>query len=650
MKKKILSLILCIALVFSSMSIAFAAESSNITLGTQYTGTISSSATEKTYGVKLTKSGALNIAVMADMDALDMALIDEDGNTLWSTTAKRNSSLGVISNSADVQLAAGSYTLKLKQNGSYTGSFQFTAKLTTATESFAESAGGSNNSMDTAKTISVGKSYKGHLALNDNCDWYKFTLTKSGQIDLTLTWEGGYAYHGFYLEGDSDNKIWYNQNIMYNGLWGAQTVYNTLHLTAGTYYFHIRDDRKDQTAGGSYNFELAYTVANETCAEDNAGNDNNTILTADAMTLGKTYKGQIASNDKNDYYSFTVSKDMTMWLDYSSDRPQDIVFYDANGTEVKRGNSMTSYSNKLNFSKGSYYFRVAGAYNYNTGNYQFTLSEYKLDQPTLKSVSNLKSGVKVQWKQTNLATGYNIYRKKSGGSWAQIGSVSGGDVLTYTDTTALAGTKYSYSVQAYNTDLTSTYNKTGKTIKRLTQPVPTVANKDSAVKVTWKKVTGASGYYVYRKAGSATSWTMVKTIKATNVLYYNDKNVSNGTTYTYAVKAYSGDYTSAQSASKKTVRLTTPTIKSVKNVSGKKLKITYGKNSKATGYQIQYSTKKSFSSKKTLTNSGASKVTKTTGALTKGKTYYVRVRTYKKVNGVKYYSNWSTVKSKKVTK
>ena len=34
----------------------------------------------------------------------------------------------------------------------------------------------------------------------------------------------------------------------------------------------------------------------------------------------------------------------------------------------------------------------------------------------------------------------------------------------------------------------------------------------------------------------------------------------------------------------------------------------------------------------------------------KGKTYYVRVRTYKTVSSVKYYSMWSAVKSLKLTK
>ena len=70
------------------------------------------------------------------------------------------------------------------------------------------------------------------------------------------------------------------------------------------------------------------------------------------------------------------------------------------------------------------------------------------------------------------------------------------------------------------------------------------------------------------------------------------------------------------------------------------------KTSQVTGYQIQYSTNKDFSSTKTISvskNSSTKKISK----LKQGTTYYVRVRTYKKTNGKKYYSSWSAAKSKK---
>ena len=76
--------------------------------------------------------------------------------------------------------------------------------------------------------------------------------------------------------------------------------------------------------------------------------------------------------------------------------------------------------------------------------------------------------------------------------------------------------------------------------------------------------------------------------------------------------------------------------------------IRWGKNAKATGYQIQYSLKSSFSGKKIVKIAKKTTVKKTVAKLTKGKTYYVRIRSVKKVSGRTYYSAWSAKKKVKV--
>lgn len=66
-----------------------------------------------------------------------------------------------------------------------------------------------------------------------------------------------------------------------------------------------------------------------------------------------------------------------------------------------------------------------------------------------------------------------------------------------------------------------------------------------------------------------------------------------------------------------------------------------------TGYQIQYSTSSQFKSAKTKTITKTKTTTQKISKLKKKKVYYVRVRTYKKVSGKKYYAAWSTVKKVK---
>ena len=74
-----------------------------------------------------------------------------------------------------------------------------------------------------------------------------------------------------------------------------------------------------------------------------------------------------------------------------------------------------------------------------------------------------------------------------------------------------------------------------------------------------------------------------------------------------------------------------------------KLIVQWTKGSHITGYQIEYSLKKDFSDStiKTVSKAGTTKVILKN--LTAGKTYFVRIRTYQKKNGEKYYSTWSKV-------
>lgn len=90
------------------------------------------------------------------------------------------------------------------------------------------------------------------------------------------------------------------------------------------------------------------------------------------------------------------------------------------------------------------------------------------------------------------------------------------------------------------------------------------------------------------------------------------------------------------------------TLKKLKAVSGKKFTASWKTVKNIGGYQLQYSTSSKFKTYKTK-KVKAGTLTKTISELKKGKTYYVRIRTYKKVSGKTYYSTWSKVKKVKIT-
>jgi len=200
--------------------------------------------------------------------------------------------------------------------------------------------------------------------------------------------------------------------------------------------------------------------------------------------------------------------------------------------------------------------------------------------------------------------------------------------------------------------------KASKTIKvtLATPSISKVSNTSSGVKVTWAKVSGANGYYVYRSTSKSGTYKKIATIKSGSTVSYTNKTSGNykvtaGKRYYYKVVAYSGSTTSSKSAAKTIIRLTSGKLTSVKNSASGKMTVRWSKRSGVSGYQIQYSTSSTFAKgNKTIKVSGASKSSKVISKLTKGKTYYVRVRTYKTSSSTTYYSGWSSTKKIKISK
>lgn len=181
-------------------------------------------------------------------------------------------------------------------------------------------------------------------------------------------------------------------------------------------------------------------------------------------------------------------------------------------------------------------------------------------------------------------------------------------------------------------------------------PIKTPKLKDvtlvsTGTKVTWKEETGALGYYIYRKEGNGT-YKKVKVITDSRTTSWTDTTASkNGTTYAYKIKAYTKKnkknvYTQYSNPGK-VYNLKKPVICSLKSTASNKIKIKWSKNTKADGYEIQYSTSKKFKNAKVKVFKGSAKVSKTITGLKGGKTFYVRIRAYKQVKGKKCCSSWS---------
>jgi len=170
----------------------------------------------------------------------------------------------------------------------------------------------------------------------------------------------------------------------------------------------------------------------------------------------------------------------------------------------------------------------------------------------------------------------------------------------------------------------STYVYTGKVIKA--KNLPKVIVKDSAGK------TIAAKYYTVTKPKN------VKKMKAIGRYAYK-------ITFKKTCKEYTGF---------KTVYLQiTPNKTSISSVKPAKKAVTVkwkkGKKAQVTGYQVMLATNKKFTKNaKKVTLKGYSKTSKKVNKLKAKSKYFVKVRTYKTVKGVKIYSDWSKMKQVKI--
>lgn len=171
----------------------------------------------------------------------------------------------------------------------------------------------------------------------------------------------------------------------------------------------------------------------------------------------------------------------------------------------------------------------------------------------------------------------------------------------------------------------------------------------TAAKISGAEISGVNKTYTYTG----------KNIYPAPKVSFDSKTLGLGTDYTVTFSdnkeigaakitiTGKGNYKGSKSVTFSILPKPTALSKLTSTAAGK-MTVKWKKNATVTGYQIAYSTKSNFSSKTTFSVTGASKLSKTVKGLTSGKTYYVKVRCFKKVNGKRFYSSYSPVMTVKV--
>lgn len=153
--------------------------------------------------------------------------------------------------------------------------------------------------------------------------------------------------------------------------------------------------------------------------------------------------------------------------------------------------------------------------------------------------------IALKWKKQSDASGYIIYRStKKTGNYKQITKITKNSTISYTDKVAF-NKKYYYKIRAYNKSNGTVYSKysSAKFCKASLPKTSKLTAKHTfrgKVSLKWKKVKGASGYYIYRSTKKSSKYKKVSTIKKGSILKSKNKisGYNRNKTYYYKVRAY----------------------------------------------------------------------------------------------------------------
>ena len=216
-----------------------------------------------------------------------------------------------------------------------------------------------------------------------------------------------------------------------------------------------------------------------------------------------------------------------------------------------KGRENTVYTDNTILPGKTYYYKILPTVSNNgvagKGSFSAPIKVKTVAKTEITEISSANSGsMKLVWKKVSNGEGYEIYRStKKDSGYKKIATLKK-SADKFTDKSVKAGKKYYYKVvtlgKLNGKKITSGYSNPVSN-RALSRVKISSANStlEDAVKIKWKKVTGATKYKIYRATSSKGSYKHIATVKSSgkDTQSYTDKKVTGGKNYYYKVQAYS---------------------------------------------------------------------------------------------------------------
>ncbi len=474
-----------------------------------------------------------------------------------------------------------------------------------------------NDTNTTCNSIAVNQDYQGTLYHRTDVDWYCVKTSANGTIQVDFYGDANNNQDDINNGWDITVYDKDYKELKYYGDITSKTTAKILPFAKGTYYIKVcaSDTYSDERVPIDCIYHLNVNY-NKTSSWESEYNE--TKATADSISPDKNYSGSLYHRMDTDWYKvqttengyFQVSLNISDTVNVEDiHNGWNIAVMDSKANVIKTYTKITSNMTTapLPYAKGTYYIKVYANDTYSDNRvpidciYKLKVKQTKNSSwesevnDTLKKADSISLNKKykgiftnytdVDWYKASVSDTGVLQIKLSKGSDVDVENIhKGWNVTVYkssidnevaklkgvtsSDSVKINVKKGTYYIKVCANDtysegrtptqctyqLSANYSKTPAAVK-----ISSATGGKKQVTVKWKKVSKASGYYVYRSTSKNGKYTKVATIKKGSTVKYTDKKLKANKKYYYKVKAYTttngvkaeGSFSSVKSAKTK---------------------------------------------------------------------------------------------------